>query len=282
MKRKRRWSRALAAVALGLSAMGLPAWAQVAITPQIYTIDLSSQQHQTYSFRLMNFAKTSIPVVVSVVNWTMNAQGQVEPAPLQEQSLAPWLQINPSRFVLPPDGSQVVRFAIRPAVRLTAGEHRAMIYFSEQPQGSQPKGTFKVLFQLGAAVYARVPPFTMLGEILSATPDGHGVQFEVRNKGTATARMIGHYVVWQQGDVPSGNPWPARLGSTKAKLPQGLVAMGTLPLDADLPGLTRSVRLEFDDKHGLRPGRYILFMRGTFGTSIIDRELRFSVPTARH
>ena len=281
MRWKKRWSRALTGVVLCLFAITFPAWAQVAITPQIYTIDLNSQSHRTYSFRLMNFSKTAIPVAVSVVNWTMNAQGEVEPAPLQEQSLAPWLQINPTRFVLPPQGSQVVRFAIRPAVRLTAGEHRAMIYFSEQPKGSQPKGTFKVLFQLGAAVYARVPPFTMRGEILSATPDGHGVQFEVRNTGTATTRMIGHYVVWNQDDLPAGNPWPARLGPASGKPPQGLVAMGSLPLDADLPGLTRSVRLEFDAKHGLRPGRYILFMRGTFGTSVIDRELRFSVPSAR-
>ena len=261
--------------------MTIPAWAQVAITPQIYTIDLSQQSHRTYAFRLMNFSKATIPIAVSVVNWTMNAKGQVKPAPLQQQSLAPWLQINPTRFVLPPEGSQVVRFAIRPAVPLTAGEHRAMIYFSEQPQGAQPKGTFKVLFQLGAAVYARVPPFTMLGEILSATPDAHGVQFQVRNTGNATARMIGHYVVWEQDAVPPGDPWPAQSKSASPKPPPGLVATGLLPLDADLPGLTRIVRLEFDNKHGLRPGRYVMFMRGTFGTSSIDRELRFSVPTAR-
>ncbi len=279
--RTMRWAGALAAVLLCLLATALPALAQVAITPQIYTIDLGQQPHRTYSFRLMNFSKAAIPIAVSVVNWTMNEKGQIEPAPLQEQSLAPWLQINPTRFVLPPEGSQVVRFAIRPAVPLTAGEHRAMIYFSQQAEGPRPKGTFRVLFQLGAAVYARVPPYTMLGEILSAKPDAHGVRFEVRNTGTATARMIGQYVVWRQDAVPAGGPWPARLGETDFRPPPGMVASGALPLDADLPGLTRSVQLEFDDKQGLQPGRYVLFLRGTFGTSGIDRELRFSVPTAR-
>ena len=267
----------LLAAALGL----LPAsvvMAQVAITPQIYTIDLDKQPNQTYSFRLMNFSKTAIPIAVSVINWTMNAKGQVEPAPLEEQSLAPWLQINPTRFVLPPKSSQVVRFAIRPAVPLLPGEHRAMIYFSQEPEGLQPKGTFRVLFQLGAAVYARVPPYTMQGEIVSAKPDAHGVGFEVRNTGNATARMIGQYVVWKQGAVPATGPWPAHLGDEHLEAPAGLVASGALPLDADLPGLTRSVRLEFEDKNGLPPGNYVLYMRGTFGAPSIERELRFNVP----
>ena len=267
----------LLAAALGL----LPAsvvMAQVAITPQIYTIDLDKQPNQTYSFRLMNFSKTAIPIAVSVINWTMNAKGQVEPAPLEEQSLAPWLQINPTRFVLPPKSSQVVRFAIRPAVPLLPGEHRAMIYFSQEPEGRQPKGTFRVLIQLGAAVYARVPPYTMQGEIVSAKPDAHGVSFEVRNTGNATARMIGQYVVWKRGAVPATGPWPAHLGDEHLKAPSGLVANGALPLDADLPGLTRGVRLEFEDKNGLPPGNYVLYMRGTFGAPNIERELRFNVP----
>ena len=270
------------AVWLLVAALGLlPAsmvMAQVAITPQIYTIDLDKQPNQTYSFRLMNFSKTAIPIAVSVINWTMNVKGQVEPAPLEEQSLAPWLQINPTRFVLSPESSQVVRFAIRPAVPLLPGEHRAMIYFSQQPEGLQPKGTFRVLFQLGAAVYARVPPYTMQGEIVSAKPDAHGVSFEVRNTGNATARMIGQYVVWKRGAVPATGPWPAHLGDEHLKAPSGLVASGALPLDADLPGLTRSVRLEFEDKNGLPSGNYVLYMRGTFGAPSIERELRFNVP----
>ncbi len=276
MSRPLRHAVWLLAAALGL----LPAsvvMAQVAITPQIYTIDLDKQPNQTYSFRLMNFSKAAIPIAVSVINWTMNAKGQVEPAPLEEQSLAPWLQINPTRFVLSPESSQVVRFAIRPAVPLLPGEHRAMIYFSQQAEGPQPKGTFRVLFQLGAAVYARVPPYTMQGEIVSAKPDAHGVSFEVRNTGNATARMIGQYVVWKQDAVPATGPWPVHLGDEHFRAP-GLAASGALPLDADLPGLTRSVRLEFEDKNGLPPGNYVLYMRGTFGAPNIERELRFNVP----
>ena len=277
MSRPLRYVVWLLAAALGL----LPAsvvMAQVAITPQIYTIDLDKQPNQTYSFRLMNFSKAAIPIAVSVVNWTMNAKGQVEPAPLEEQSLAPWLQINPTRFVLLPKSSQVVRFAIRPAVPLRPGEHRAMIYFSQEPEGRQPKGTFRVLIQLGAAVYARMPPYAMLGEILSAKPDAHGVSLEVRNTGNATARMIGQYVVWKQGAVPAAGPWPAHLGDEHFSTPSGLAASGALPLDADLPGLTRSVRLEFEGKSGLPPGNYVLYMHGTFGAPSIERELRFNVP----
>ena len=279
----RRWLYTLPLLMLTL----LPALAraQVAITPQIYTIDLTRQDgSQTYSFRLMNFSKAAIPIAVSVVNWTMNAKGQVEAAPLTEQSLAPWLQINPTQFVLPPEGSQVVRFAIRPAVPLAPGEHRAMVYFSQQAAdtGPQPKGTFRVLFQLGAAVYARVPPFTMEGEILALHADAQGVSFEVHNSGTATTRMIGQYVVWNQDAVPAGGPWPAQLGSEGFVAPPGLVAHGALPLDADLPGLTRSVRLEFPLKGGLPPGRYVLYLRGTFGTPAIARQLRFAVSAASH
>ena len=255
--------------------------AQVALTPQIYTIDLDKPD-QTWSFRLINFTKDPKPVTVSVINWTMDAKGDVLPAPLEEQSLAPWIQINPTSFVLPANGSQVVRFAIRPAVPLGPGEHRAMIFFNEQPQGAQPKGTFRALFRLGAAIYARVSPYTMLGEILSVRPDAHGVSFEVRNSGSATTRMEGQFVVWKKGSVPATGPWPAHLGQPDFKPPAGLAASGALPLDADLPGLTRSVRLQFNDKAGLAPGAYVIYLRGNFGTPAIDRELAFVVPVKPH
>ena len=255
--------------------------AQVALTPQIYTIDLDKPD-QTWSFRLINFTKDPKPVTVSVINWTMDAKGDVLPAPLEEQSLAPWIQINPTSFVLPANGSQVVRFAIRPAVPLGPGEHRAMIFFNEQPQGAQPKGTFRALFRLGAAIYARVSPYTMLGEILSVRPDAHGVSFEVRNSGSATTRMEGQFVVWKKGSVPATGPWPAHLGQPDFKPPAGLAASGALPLDADLPGLTRSVRLQFNDKTGLAPGAYVIYLRGRFGTPAIDRELAFVVPVKPH
>ena len=255
--------------------------AQVALTPQIYTIDLDKPD-QTWSFRLINFTKDPKPVTVSVINWTMDAKGDVLPAPLEEQSLAPWIQINPTSFVLPANGSQVVRFAIRPAVPLGPGEHRAMIFFNEQPQGAQPKGTFRALFRLGAAIYARVSPYTMLGEILSVRPDAHGVSFEVRNSGSATTRMEGQFVVWKKGSVPATGPWPAHLGQPDFKPPAGLAASGALPLDADLPGLTRSVRLQFNDKTGLAPGAYVIYLRGSFGTPAIDRELAFVVPVKPH
>ena len=255
--------------------------AQVALTPQIYTIDLDKPD-QTWSFRLINFTKDPKPVTVSVINWTMDAKGDVLPAPLEEQSLAPWIQINPTSFVLPANGSQVVRFAIRPAVPLGPGEHRAMIFFNEQPQGAQPKGTLRALFRLGAAIYARVSPYTMLGEILSVRPDAHGVSFEVRNSGSATTRMEGQFVVWKKGSVPATGPWPAHLGQPDFKPPAGLAASGALPLDADLPGLTRSVRLQFNDKAGLAPGAYVIYLRGRFGTPAIDRELAFVVPVKPH
>ena len=255
--------------------------AQVALTPQIYTIDLDKPD-QTWSFRLINFTKDPKPVTVSVINWTMDAKGDVLPAPLEEQSLAPWIQINPTSFVLPANGSQVVRFAIRPAVPLGPGEHRAMIFFNEQPQGAQPKGTFRALFRLGAAIYARVSPYTMLGEILSVRPDAHGVSFEVRNSGSATTRMEGQFVVWKKGSVPATGPWPAHLGQPDFKPPKGLATSGALPLDADLPGLTRSVRLQFNDKAGLAPGSYVIYLRGHFGTPAIDRELAFVVPVKPH
>lgn len=282
MIRSIRFTTALFALLLAPFLLWAPlASAQVAITPQIYTIDLDKPD-QTYSFRLMNFTKKDIPIAVSVVNWNMNAKGEVEAAPLQEQSLAPWIQINPVRFVLPAEGSQVVRFAIRPAVQLTPGEHRAMIYFSQQPEGVQPKGTFRVLFRLGAAVYARVAPYSMTGAILSAKPDARGVSFEVDNTGNATTRMIGQYVVWKAGAAPADDPWPAGLGSEGFKAPAGLAASGQLPLDADLPGLTRSVRLDFNDKSGLPPGSYIMHLRGSFGSTKLDRTLHFSVPPGKH
>lgn len=259
-----------------------PVYAQVALTPQMYTINLG-KTNQTWSFRLINFTNEPKPVIVSVINWSMDSHGNIIPSPIEEQSLAPWIQINPTSFTLPANGSQVIRFAIRPAVPLVPGEHRAMIFFSEQSSNNaQPNGTFRALFRLGAAIYARVPPYTMLGEISSIKPTAKGIEFKVYNAGNATTRMFGEYLILKKDDHSYSKQWVNSIGTANFKLPYDTIARGKLPLDADLPGLSRSMYLIFKNNLVLAPGSYILYLNGNFGTTIINRKLTFIISKKIH
>jgi P pilus assembly chaperone PapD len=274
--------RRAAALALAL-AFSASAFPQVALSPQIADISLDAPA-QTQSFRLSNQAKLPMHVVVSVQNWTMDIDGRVGVAPATEQSLAPWVEINPTSFTVEPGQSQVVRYAIRPAVKLEPGEHRAMVFFTEQPSpDDQAKPTtLRAYFKLGAAIYAHIGPVQENGEVASLRTDARAATFTLHNSGNATTRMRGQFALWQQQAHPSANAvTPAQLDKD-FKPPAGLIAYGRLPQDAVLPGADRHVTLDFDGKP-LPAGHYVLALQGTLGATVIDRSVRFDVPgTVRH
>jgi hypothetical protein len=178
----------------------------------------------------------------------------------------------------------VVRYAIRPAVKLEPGEHRAMVFFTEQPSPDEQAKptTLRAYFKLGAAIYAHVGPVQENGEVVSLHTEARGATFMLHNSGNATTRMRGQFALWQQQAYPKANAvTPAQL-EKDFKPAAGLIAYGRLPQDAVLPGADRRATLDFDGK-ALPAGHYVLALQGTLGATVIDRSVRFDVPGAvRH
>lgn len=271
--------RAVVAVALLIACVA--ADAQVAITPPIQNIRLDGPA-RTYAFRLINRGDQPKEMQVQVINWTMDTDGHVHRIAPTQQSLQPWMQVNPREFTIPAGGSQVVRFAVRPAVKLKPGEHRAMVFFDEVPDARvhYKPATLRAFLHLGAAVYGHVGPDHVSGKVRSLAADASGVTFHVANTGNATMRFAGRYAVWRARDFPGrSGAAPTAMDTDGYRVPAGMVRHGRLPLDATLPGAHRRVRLHFDGKKGLPPGHYVLSIRGALGRTVVSRDVRFAVAT---
>ena len=112
--------------------------AQIGISPIIQETRLDEPE-QVMAFRLTSFDDRTRQVKVTVANWTLDEQGEIRELPTDENSLDRWLIVSPLEFELPGKSTQTIRVAIRPAVELAPGEHRAMVYFNEvlapRPEG---------------------------------------------------------------------------------------------------------------------------------------------------
>ncbi|HSX62546.1 MAG TPA: hypothetical protein VLF18_20360 [Tahibacter sp.] len=259
------------------------AHAQIGLSPQILDIALDGAPG-SQAFRLFNYTADDKVVRVTTVNWTMDADGKVSTIPTTEQSLDGWLVINPLEFTVKAGQNQVVRVAARPAVALTPGEHRAMVYFEEQPQEKTPGAatTLRTVFRFGAAVYGHVGPVDRKGELVSLLARNAAAELTLRNDGNATSRCNGTFAIWRKADFP-GDAQTAlipKAGTPEVELPKGVVNAGRLPTDAVLPGATRRVALDYAAKAALPPGEYVLDMNGTFGDTPLDRSQTFRVEAA--
>lgn len=258
------------------------AHAQVGLSPQILDISLDAPASQ--AFRMFNYTAEDKVVKVTVVNWTMDADGNVTTIPTTEQSLDGWLVINPLEFTVKAGQNQVVRVAARPAVKLTPGEHRAMVYFEEQPQDKAPGAatTLRTVFRFGAAVYGHVGPVERRGELTAFNARPEAGELTLRNDGNATSRCSGTFAIWRKADYPgdAATTLIPKAGTEEAQLPPGVVGAGRLPTGAVLPGATRRIAFDYALKTPLPPGDYVLDLNGTFGDSPLDRSQAFRVEAA--
>ncbi len=234
--------------------------AQIGISPQKYDVVLGGAT-QTHTFRLFNFSDTPREMAVTVSNWRMDEANRVEVIPPTESSLDQWIIINPLKFVIPPGESQAVRFAVRPAVKLDDGEHRAMIYFTEQlpPDDDPSKVTMRSRLRIGAAVYAQVGEVVRQGTIDRVEGASDSVTLAITNTGSANTRLVGNYAIRSQTGISEG-------------LPEGL-----LPQTAVLPGDSRNITLSLHEQP-LTAGRYEIHLTGSLGSNAIDRSWQFIVP----
>lgn len=263
---------------------GTVANAQVGLSPQILDISLDGPAG-SHSFRLFNYTKEDKAVKVSTANWTMDADGKVSTIATTEQSLDGWLVINPVEFVVKAGQNQVVRIAARPAVALGAGEHRAMVWFDEQPLPGAPSAatTLRTVFRFGGAVYGHVGPVQRQGELIDVQARDGDATLQLRNTGNATSRCSGSYAIWRKAEFPGDAKTGVveKVGTDDMVLPEGAVMAGRLPNDAVLPEASRRVVFAYTGNR-LPPGEYVLDLNGSFGDSTVDRSVAFRVPAAAH
>lgn len=260
------------------------AGAQVGFSPQYY--DLTQAESQgTHAYRLFNMTNDPKQVRVSVVSWDFDDRGEIRILPSTDTSLDQWVVVNPIEFTIPPGESQAVRFSIRPAVPLAAGEHRAMLIFDEvlQPQpvgeasGAGAQTALRARFQFRTAIYCQAGTVSRRAEIVSAEASATTLSLQTRATGTANTRFEGQFMVWKASEFPGldkvfllGN-----LTDPKPELPPGMVAAGQLPGQPVLPGGSRKYEVALGNT--LPKGRYIAVLLGRLGDEALSRQIPFDV-----
>jgi hypothetical protein len=260
------------------------ATAQVGFSPQYY--DLTQAEAQgTHAYRIFNLTKDPKQVRVSVVSWDFDEGGEIRILPSTDTTLDQWVVVNPVEFTIPPGESQAVRFSIRPAVQLAAGEHRAMLIFDEvlQPQapgeasGAGAQTALRARFQFRTAIYCQVGAVSRIADVVSARADAETLTVQTRATGTANTRFDGQFMVWKAAEFP-GLGKAVLLGNltdAKPELPPGMVAAGRLPGQPVLPGGTRKYEVNLGTK--LSKGHYVAVLLGRLGDDALSRQIPFDV-----
>ena len=273
---------AFAAIGLTAAAAAETPPAQIAVSPSRVEVAVGGSPIDE-SVRLFNFGDHDVSVSVSVATWDLDEENRVRLVAPDEQSLDQWMVVTPLRFTVPAGESQVVRFSIRPRVRPTDGEHRAMIYF-DQDLPAEEEASMRVRFRVGVAVYGFAGEVARTGELHAlrtvAGENSMAAVLDVSSTGNAHVRFQGQYAIWPRDAFPGGEATSTidDLGEPGTELPGAIVEAGFLPSTPILGGTRRE--LAFRGTGALAPGRYVLDLNGTLGGVAIDRSVEFVVPTS--
>ena len=253
--------------------------AEIAASPPKFEIQIG-EELQTQTLRIYNLGKSEIAFDVTLANWILDENNQVQVVAPTEQSLDQWMLINPLRISIPGKDSRAIRFTIKPRVAPEPGEHRAMIYLTEtdaRPGGNQV--TVKARF--GVAVYGYV------GEV-ERNAALHNIQlldsnnppilgFDITNKGNAHVRLAGQYAIWQADRFPGTGQTGLlpNLNQKDTALPTGIIEAGLLTERPILPGYRRTLLHRVLKE--LPPGDYVIDLNGSVASQEIDQAFPFSL-----
>ncbi len=247
---------------------------QIGVSPSMLELSIGSKPVNE-SLKIFNLKKKTTKINVEVYNWTLDENNDVKLLPPAEQSLDQWMIINPKSFVLEAGKSQVVRLSIRPPVKPSPGEHRAIIYFTEEKMETAEAGEeapVEVLFKLGVGVYANADPVKNAASLSALTFDksGNTLKASIANKGNVHSRLIGTYSIWKKAAFP-GIKTAEKLTSdgTEGKSPEGLVASGQLNQTPVLPGHTRTIVTRLPGMP--ESGSYIVAVSGSLDGEKIEK-----------
>jgi len=244
----------------GAVATALPP-AQVGVSPNLFQEIKLDGRPVNKSLRFYNYKNTPVKVSIAVKNWTFDAGGKIKLLPPDSQSLDQWIVINPLRFTVQPKQSQVIRFSIRPRIKPTPGEHRAVIYLSEVPYESEMKAAQESLFRIGIGVYGVAEPVRKQVALHRFNLNNNQLEADIENTGNVHTRLTGEYVIWEKKALAGAiMPKTAFPQSTTATPPEGLLLKGQLNGAPVLPGTRRVVTTGLPE---IPAGKYIIAVKDT-------------------
>ncbi|MBV6625201.1 MAG: fimbria/pilus periplasmic chaperone [Rivularia sp. (in: Bacteria)] len=273
-------------IALGLIsalALGIPSAEaiHIGVSPPRVEVKIKDKS-RSKTIKIANFDKKPVEMRAYVRSWTVDKDGKLQLVKSTPQTLDRWIVFTPSRFTIPPGGTQTVRFAVRPKLEPNPGEHRAMLYFEEIPrEGNRNSKTVRTVGRLGVAIYAYAGEVKKVGVLNSVNvdskPDGVKAIFDVSNKGNARVEMKGQYAIWPAAKYPGAKATQALKTKVNepVKLPQNMLHAGRLNSAPVLGDTRRQLVLPIRKK--LPPGNYVLDINGELGGVPIDKGIPFTV-----
>ncbi len=255
---------------------------RVGFSPARFELDWNGKS-STESLAIINVSDKPLSVTVAVKNWDLDENNRTRNLPPNEQSLDQWIMINPLSFSIDPGSRQTLRFSIRPKVKPAPGEHRAMIYISENPlEADGKKDEMSFTFNFGLPVYLHVGKENRTGEVhdtkIVAAREGRYLAVDFEATGTAYARLDASYASWKKEDYPgidaaiSSIAKLEKLGDKeKGELP---FIHGELAGTPVLPGYRRSIYSKLQTP--AVKGDYVTVVSGKIGEVDLVKELSSS------
>lgn len=270
---------------IGTFLLGMPNAnpAEIGVSPPRLEVEINGKT-RTQSINIINLSNKPVELKASLGTWTLGENNQVQEIPSHEQSLDQWIVFTPPRFTIPPGRSQTIRFAVRPKVKPTPGEHRAVLYLEEIPSNRQDPQAVTTIARIGVLIYGYSGDTKRVGVLNSLTvnakPNALAAVFDVSSQGNAHVRVKGQYAIWSATQYPGASTTKSlpHTSLTQAKFPSGVVDAGVLDVTPVLGGTRRQVTMPIPKK--LPPGNYVLDINGELSGVAIDKGIPFTVPAS--
>jgi P pilus assembly chaperone PapD len=275
--------------AIALSLISSLAWGtksadaiHVGVSPPRVEVKIKDKS-RSKTIKIGNYDKKPVQMRAYVRSWTLDKNGKFQLVKSTEETLDQWIVFTPSKFTIPPGGTQTIRFAIRPKVQPNPGEHRAMLYLEEiPPEESRNSKVVTTVGRLGVAIYGYAGDVKKVGVLNSVNVDSKPNEvkavFDVSSKGNAHVQMKGQYAIWSADKYPGAKATQPlkQSGNQPVKLPQDMLHAGRLKLPPVLAD-TRS-QLVFPIRKKLPPGNYVLDINADLSGVAVDKGIPFTVP----
>ncbi|GAA6622045.1 molecular chaperone [Scytonema sp. NUACC26] len=266
---------------LGLLAIGTSSASaiEIGVSPPRIEVEINGK-NRTQAINIINLSSEPVELKAYVHTWKMGQDNRLEVTESNEQSLDQWMVFTPARFTIPPRHAQTVRFAIRPKVKPTSGEHRAVLYIEEIPKNEDNQKVVTV-GRVGVVIYGYAGDVKRVGVVNSVNVDaktnGVTAAFDISSSGNAHVRLNGQYAVWSAASYPGASATKLMsLDNSKAKLPDNILEVADIQLPPVLAGDRRLLLLPLSKK--LPPGNYVLDINGNISGVAIDKGIPFTVP----